>query len=95
MKLTRHAAVRGQQRGFQANDINLILGFGTPVRRPGNVTEYRMTRKDAKRLVQASHRITNKAVLIDAAEETIVTVMNLTKRGRGCREPKIIDGRGL
>ena len=48
MELSRHASVRKQQRGFQADDIELITKFGTPVRRHGNVVEYQMTQKRKK-----------------------------------------------
>ena len=80
MELSKHAAVRKQQRGFQANDIELITIFGTRVRRPGNVLEYQMRGKDGKRLVQAISRIKDKAVLLNHDEGTVVTVYSLNKK---------------
>jgi len=77
MELSRHAEVRTQQRGFQNGDITLIINFGTPVRRPGNVVEYQMRGKDGKRLVQAISRIKDKAVLVNHDEGMVVTVYNL------------------
>lgn len=80
MELSRHAAVRKQQRGFQADDIELITIFGTRVRRPGNVVEFQMREEDGKRLVQAISRIKDKAVLVNNDESTVVTVYNLNKK---------------
>ena len=80
MEFSRHALVRSQQRGFQSDDISLIVNFGTPIQKPGNVTEYRMRKKDGKRLVQAIDRIKDKAVLVDQNEGTVVTVYNLDKK---------------
>jgi hypothetical protein len=82
MELSRHASVRKQQRGFQADDIDLITRFGTPVKRPGNVVEYRMTQKQKKHLIQALDRVEKKAVLLRDNEETILTLYNLDKRKR-------------
>ena len=82
MELSRHASVRKQQRGFQADDIELITKFGTPVRIHGNVVEYQMTRKSKKHLIQALDRVKDKAVLLSDDEKTVVTLYNLDKRRR-------------
>ena len=82
MELSKHAAVRMQQRGFQADDIDLITRFGTPVKRPGNAVEYRMTQKQKKHLIQVLDRVEKKAVLLRDNEETILTLYNLDKRKR-------------
>ena len=82
MELSKHALVRKQQRGFQADDIELIRLFGTCVKRPGNVVEYQMTQKRKKHLIQALDRIKDKGVLLSDDEETVVTLYNLDKKRR-------------
>lgn len=82
MELSRHAEIRKEQRGFQADDIELIIRFGTRVGRPGNVVEYQMRHKNEKHLVQAIGRVKDKAVLLSDDEATVVTLYNLDKRRR-------------
>jgi len=82
MELSKHALVRQQQRGFQADDIDLIIVFGTCVKRPGNMVEYQMTQKRKKHFIQALDRITDKAVLLNGDEGKVVTIYNLDKRRR-------------
>jgi hypothetical protein len=77
MELTGHASKRSRQRGFQEDDIALIVHFGTPVTRPGNAVEFQMTRKDIKQIIQTLDRISNKAVLV--SQERIITVYNLER----------------
>jgi hypothetical protein len=83
MELSRHAAVRKRQRGFQADDIELIIYFGTRVSRPGNVVEYQMRKKNEKHLVQALDRVKDKGVLLSKDEATVVTVYTLDKKHKG------------
>lgn len=78
MELTGHANKRSRQRGFQEGDIELIMNFGTPIKRPGNTVEFQMRRKNIKDIVQALDRIRHKAVLTD--REKVITVYNLEKR---------------
>jgi hypothetical protein len=80
MELSRHAEVRKQQRGFQADDIELITIFGTSIRKPGNAVEFQMREKDARRLLQAISRIKDKAVLMNYDERTVITVYTLDKK---------------
>jgi len=82
MELSKHASVRKQQRGFQADDIELITRFGTPVTRPGNKVEYQMTQKRKRNLLQALDRVEGKAVLLSNDEETVVTLYNRDKKRR-------------
>jgi len=82
MDLSEHALVRKQQRGFQADDIELITFFGNCVTRHGNVVEYQMTQKRKKHLIQALDRIKDKAVLLSDDEMTVVTLYNLDKKRR-------------
>ena len=80
MKLTKHAKQRAQQRGIKPSIVSLILEYGTPVKRPGHATEYRLTTKDAAALAQASReearrfeRAKNKAVLVANDDQSVIT----------------------
>jgi hypothetical protein len=84
MRVSNHAFKRSQQRGIPKDYIELILEYGTPVRRQGDTLEYRLHKKDRdrivrhlKQLIQYVDRCTNKAVLVDSKLEEIVTVYNL------------------
>jgi len=79
MEVSKHAAARKQQRGFQADDIHLILRFGTPIRRQGNVAEYQTRKKNEKRMVQAINRVRTKAVLVSGDGTKVITVYNLAR----------------
>ena len=82
MELSKYASVRKQQRGFQADDIELITRFGTTVIRPGNKVEYQMTLKRKSHLIQALDRVEGKAVLLSNDEEIVVTLYNRDKKRR-------------
>jgi hypothetical protein len=84
MKISNHAHKRSQQRGIPKDYIEIILRYGTPVRRQGDTLEYRLHKKDKdrivshlKQLIQSIDKCTNKAVLVDSNLEEIVTVYNL------------------
>jgi len=84
MKISHHAHKRSQQRGIPKDYIEIILRYGTPVRRQGDTLEYRLHKKDKdrivshlKQLIQSIDKCTNKAVLVDSNLEEIVTVYNL------------------
>jgi transposase len=84
MKVSNHANRRSQQRAIPKDYIELILEYGTPVRRQGDTLEYRLHKKDRDRLVKhlkhlinSIDRCTNKAVLVDSDMKQIVTVYNL------------------
>jgi hypothetical protein len=84
MKVSSHATKRSQQRGIPKDYIDLILEYGTPVRRQGDALEYRLHKKDRDRLVKhlkhlinSVDRCSNKAVLVDSDMQEIVTVYNL------------------
>lgn len=82
MELSKHAAVRMQQRGFQADDIELITMFGAPLLRPGNKVEYQMTRKRKRHLIQVLDRVEGKSVLLSNDEATVVTLYKRYKKRR-------------
>ena len=84
MRISNHASIRSQQRGIPKDYIDLILRYGTPVRRQGDTLEYRLYKKDKERiikhlkqLIQSIDKCTGKAVLVDSDVEGIITVYNL------------------
>ena len=81
MKRSTHAIMRSQQRGIKNNHVDLILKHGTPIRRPGNVMEYRLNKRDRARIIgtlkrdiQRMDKCTSKAVLVDTIAKEIITV---------------------
>jgi hypothetical protein len=81
MKRSIHAIMRSQQRGIKNNHVDLILKHGTPIRRPGNVMEYRLNKRDRARIIetlkrdiQSMDKCTSKAVLVDTKTKEIITV---------------------
>jgi len=77
MDISRHASIRSRQRGFQQMDLFLIENFGAPVKKKGNLIEYRVTQKSSKQIIQALDRICHKAILVDEINGEIVTAYNL------------------
>lgn len=80
MKMTKHAEMRSQQRGILPDAIHLIVQFGRPIRKPGNLLEFRLAKRDKgrvithlKRQIQSIDKTLNKAVLVDAEKEEIIT----------------------
>ena len=84
MRISNHASIRSQQRGIPKDYIDIILRYGTPVRKQGDTLEYRLRKKDKERiikhlkqLIQSIDKCTGKGVLVDSNMEEIVTVYNL------------------
>ncbi len=80
MEISQHASMRLRQRGFQDEDLFLIANFGIPVKRPGNVVEYRMPQKVIKQIIKSLDRVCHKAILMDEKSECIITAYNLKER---------------
>lgn len=80
--LTDHAIRRGQQRGFRKKDICTIIEFGKPIRKPGNVFEISISKKQFMKMDkgkigwQHSDKLLKKAILIDQTSGTVITVYN-------------------
>jgi len=74
MKISKHASVRSQQRGITFETIELITNYGTPVRKSGDVLEYRLLKKDKKRLIQTLDKTNNKAVIVSINGGSVITV---------------------
>lgn len=84
--LTKHAEQRLQQRGFKFKHISLILEFGEVKHKPGNCLEYKIFKKDIKRIqtkkssqsIQIIDKCCNKAILVDEKHNTLITMYNLS-----------------
>ena len=86
MELSNHAIKRMKQRGFLKDHIELILEHGKAKRKPGDVLEIKLHKKDInqviqclKKTIQMLSKCKNKAILIDGSSETIITTYNLSK----------------
>jgi len=85
MQMTKHAAVRCQQRGIPKDHIEMIMQYGTPLRKPGNSVEYRLNRKTRdqilthlKRLITLVDKCASTAVLVDGdSRDAIITAYHL------------------
>jgi len=85
MHLSKHAAIRSQQRGIPKDYIEMIMEYGTATRKPGNAVEYKVHRKSRdrvvshlKHLITLVDKCTTKAVLVDADHSNVITVYNLS-----------------
>ncbi len=84
MQLSKHAAIRSQQRGIANDCIDLIMNFGAAEKRPGGALEYRLRKKDKDKLIQyykqkiqLLNKAGVKAILLDRNTEEIITVYNI------------------
>ena len=82
--MTKHANMRAQQRGFLPTIINLILMHGTPVKKPGDVLEFSIRKKNILYLtsedelnIQQLEKARGKAVLMNAQTGLVLTVYNI------------------
>lgn len=86
MEKTRHAEVRGQQRGISNAHLKLLAAFGRMVYRPGNVvavfldkTGRRELEKVLREGLQSLDKLKEQVVLL-ADDGTIITCYHQTKR---------------
>jgi len=91
MKKSHHATIRSRQRGIKNNQLELIMKHGTKVRKPGNVIEFRLFKKDINKAIEQAHqdykqtlqnidKCKNKAVLVDPGSGVIITTYILKKQ---------------
>ena len=80
MEISQHASIRSRQRGFQDADLFLIANFGIPVKKPGNVVEYRMPQKVIKQIIQSLDRLGHKGILMDENDAMVITAYNLNNK---------------
>lgn len=83
MQLSKHAAARSRQRGIPYDEIELILGYGTPRRKPGGAREYVLRRSDKaqvtahlKQLIQCLDSAVGKGVLV-GEDGTVITIYHI------------------
>lgn len=88
MTMSHHAKKRSQQRGIPSNIIDLILQIGSPLKRPGNATEYRVRKKDKQKviqhlkgLIQEIDKVTGKAVIV-SDDDNVITVYPISEGKR-------------
>lgn len=88
MHLSRHAEIRGQQRGISNTHLKLLAAFGQTERRPGNATAVFMDKKGIRELeqvlregLQALDKLRGQVVLL-AADSTVITCYHQTKKVR-------------
>ena len=55
MKTSKHATIRGQQRGISKELMDIVYSFGARIPSHGNAEEYRLTKKRSRMLI-AEHK---------------------------------------
>ena len=85
MEKTLHSLTRCRQRGIPENNLEVIRQWGTPVRKPGGVIEYFISRKDKqeainflKQCIQAVEKLTGKAIIV-SSDDTVITAYHKTR----------------
>lgn len=86
MQQSRHAEIRGQQRGISSAHLKLLAAFGETERRPGNATAVYMDKKGIKELervlregLQMIDKLRGQVVLL-ADDSTVITCYHRTKK---------------
>ena len=81
MKISKHAQIRNNQRGFSKRKIDYILQNGNEMKRPGNAVEIVVENKLASQLIENLKKeisliehIKNKAILLSCDNGTIITM---------------------
>lgn len=85
MQLSEHAKIRSQQRVIPNDYIEMILEYGTYIKKPGSALEIKIKKKDKeniikhlKRLIYLIEKCSKKGLLIDENMKTILTLYNLS-----------------
>ncbi len=66
---TKHAIIRGQQRGIRENIVDMVLEYGVPSYKPGGATAWFIPRATANREISRLKRL---IVLIERSKQKIV-----------------------
>ena len=86
MNLSNHCLTRCKQRGIRQSNIELIMSFGSKIRKPGGVFEYYISNKDKqeaiqflKWCIQSIDKLDGKAIIVNEGSEQIITAYHKTK----------------
>lgn len=86
MNLSKHCLTRCKQRGIKQSNIELIMSFGSKIRKPGGVFEYFISKKDKqeaiqflKQCIQSLDKLNGKALIVNEGSEQIITAYHKTK----------------
>ena len=86
MKTSQHATQRCQSRGIPVACQEILLRYGTPIRRPGGATAYYLTEQDriaaiseCRRLLQVLDHARNAAIIV-GDDGTCITAYKNPKR---------------
>lgn len=80
MKMTKHAVVRGQQRGIKADLVDIIIQEGVKERLPGGAVGFFLRKRDKLRLMTEYKRKiqmldnVNEVEVVQSSDGTILTV---------------------
>jgi hypothetical protein len=81
MRINPLAVVRARQCGIPQHVIKIILDYGQPVRKSGNLWEYRLGKREKslligelKQLIQSLDKCTRKALVLDPDTDEIIRV---------------------
>lgn len=86
MEMSQHAKVRMQQRGIPEAVVDILVLYGTPVRKKGNALEYRFKKNEIARAVadlqhtiNSLKRAVNTSVLVSSDTGDVITVYHRQK----------------
>ena len=81
--LSKHAIVRGSQRGIRSDQINSILDYGERRKKPGGAYEYYLPDKTIQRVINqlrkqihTFEKARNKAIVVSSDGEVITVYPN-------------------
>ena len=79
MKMTKHAEIRKQQRGFSEQSLEIVLRYGRSITAPGGATKVFFGNKECqqvisefKKVIQIMDRARGTNIII--ADDNIITV---------------------
>ena len=85
MQLSEHAKIRSQQRVIPNDYIEMLLQYGTYIKKPGKALEIKIIKKDRehiikhlKQLIYSIEKCSKKSLLVDENMKNIITLYNLS-----------------
>lgn len=86
MNFTKHAIIRGQQRGIPREVTEMIVRYGEPAAKRGGAVEYRIKNRDRgiiigdlKKVISFFERSGKKAVLVADDTGEVITAYNIRR----------------